>query len=189
MYFNKSSIIIIDINDNNKPGLILFRNARYDVYTEAGGKLAKKQFQINNWILLENAYRELFEESSGTFNLMNMNGSKLNYIDMNNTRIYIIGIKTKYDYVQMYQSNQQNVRTNDPAWKEMNGIKVINDIQKLLESTEYDEEGNVIYNGIKVYSVTMNILKELDKQNLINSIVNTPIVLNKYCNSLTYTNQ
>lgn len=197
--FNRACTLIIE--KNKIPGtdlspefkFVLFRHAKFKTYIEPGGKINRKINKNNKSdILIETARRELAEESLNTYNFSKNIYLQAKYFDhitkktkYQICRIYLI-LVSQNGFEKLIYNNNKNILNNKINKKfETNNISKfkISDIKKSTENICPDITGQ---NQI-IYSETMDILKIIIENNLLNGLpeINLKLIQNKLVKSLS----
>jgi hypothetical protein len=202
--FSRSAIIIMEASFHNsirnEPCILLFKNSKWNKFTDTGGHIERKNISIDsidvNNILIENAIREVREETLNTLllkkdNIKIMIENQPMYIDFYNkqkrkfSRTYFVCIPTNCYCEGTYFYNKNLLKnTKEICWRETNDVTrfYISDLKKCLTNYNLNTQKDLICPDVNgrdyvIYSQTAMILLMASRKNILNIVLNHPINL------------
>lgn len=183
-YYRAATLIIEKSYLNtDRPTLILFKNRKWNVYANTGGRIEGKTNNLDRTLKIT-AIRELREE---TLNLLNLNTElydTLKYKDIYNAlnkkhyRTFLIPINGNIIDESIYYKNLEVIKKKwnvSPVWKETNDIKRFYLDELIMHSENVSDEyfycDDVYGTKQKIYHFVMNELNAFNSDGLINRII------------------
>ncbi len=185
-YYRATTLIIErSYKDNERPTIILFKNKKWEVYVNPGGRIDGKVDDMNlNQILIRTAMRELQEETSNLIDLDNNIYATLEHINIYNNvnkkyyRAFLLPINGNIIDKSIYYQNNDMIANHpnvDIDWRETTDIKrfYLDELMAHSENvnSEYFNCEDVDGNYQKVYHFVINELNEFNSNGLINQIM------------------
>ena len=193
-YLRCSLIILESFYENAKqrsePAIILFRNSKWERYTDIGGKMEEVDIINKNLddSLKNAAIRESIEESENTINLSPRDLDLfINFYDEKSKkyhRIYAVCVQGGiYDKTRYFENRKIiNQRTKEYIWRETNDVTrfYVSDLKKKFESHDLKHDFACLDADGKsciLYNRTVKYISLLLKNNFTDRLLKNPIKL------------
>jgi hypothetical protein len=185
----RSKLVILELDNNNLLNVILFKHTKWNSYVTLGGRVDHINPDFESTLI-----KEVKEESFNLFDISDIVylSDRIRHVDINmghneTTRVFFILLNNGLFDDGIYNTNKNILNSTDvpKAWTEINGYDRF-PIENLLhhDKTKLKNKCFNCHNtndeSRKIYFPILKYLREANKSNIIDDLVNGHFVVKDY---------